>query len=115
MTAVSRRRALSLAGLGAVGAASAVGVSGSVLRAGPAAASAAVPFYGTHQAGIVTPAQDRLHFVSFDVITSDRAELADLLREWTRAAARMTGGHDAGLLGAAGGAAEAPPADTGEA
>ena len=29
-------------------------------------------FYGEHQAGIVTAAQDRLHFVAFDVITKDR-------------------------------------------
>ena len=39
----------------------------------PRDAGAAVPFYGEHQAGIVTPAQDRLHFVAFDVITDKRA------------------------------------------
>ena len=33
------------------------------------------PFHGEHQAGIVTPAQDRLHFVAFDVTTDDRDEL----------------------------------------
>ena len=31
----------------------------------------AVPFTGAHQAGIVTPAQDRLHFVAFDVTTDE--------------------------------------------
>ncbi|MBO3751611.1 deferrochelatase/peroxidase EfeB [Streptosporangiaceae bacterium NEAU-GS5] len=73
------------------------------------------PFYGAHQAGIVTPAQDRLHFIAFDVITDDRAELAALLQDWTAAAARMTQGKDAGALGAVGGVPEAPPEDTGEA
>ena len=29
-----------------------------------------VPFYGEHQAGIATPAQDRLAFAAFDVTTS---------------------------------------------
>ena len=32
-------------------------------------------FHGAHQAGIVTPAQDRLHFVALDVTTKDRAKL----------------------------------------
>jgi deferrochelatase/peroxidase EfeB len=73
------------------------------------------PFYGERQAGIVTPAQDRLHFVAFDVITDKRAELVDLLQEWTAAAARLTQGKEAGAFGAVGGAAEAAPDDTGEA
>ena len=74
-----------------------------------------MPFYGEHQAGIVTPAQDRLHFVAFDVITKDRDELVAMLEEWTAAAARMTAGQDAGAIGAVGGMPEAPPDDTGEA
>ena len=65
--------------------------------------SAAVPFYGRHQAGIVTPAQDRLHFVAFDVITNKRDDLVNLLKAWTVAAARMTAGHDAGTVGAVNG------------
>ena len=32
------------------------------------------------QAGIITEAQDRLHFASFDVITDSREELVDMLR-----------------------------------
>jgi deferrochelatase/peroxidase EfeB len=75
----------------------------------------AVAFHGEHQAGITTPTQDRLHFVAFDVITKDRARLVEMLKEWTAAAARMTRGQDAGVLGAVGGQAEAPPDDTGEA
>ena len=38
------------------------------------------PFRGAHQAGIVTPAQDRLHFAAFDVTTSSRAQLVALLQ-----------------------------------
>lgn len=75
---------------------------------------AAVPFHGAHQAGIATAVQDRLHFAAFDVTTKDRAELIALLGEWTRAAERMTAGRAVGE-GAYGGAAEAPPDDTGEA
>ena len=54
-----------------------------------------VAFRGEHQAGITTAAQDRLHFVAFDVITDDPAELRDLLTRWTRAAERMTAGAEA--------------------
>ena len=54
-------------------------------------------FRGEHQAGIVTPAQDRLHFAAFDVLTDSRDELVDLLQRWTLAAEQMTrrraGGH----------------------
>ncbi|MGW2324333.1 iron uptake transporter deferrochelatase/peroxidase subunit [Streptomyces sp. NPDC001700] len=74
----------------------------------------AVPFHGPHQAGIATAVQDRLHFAAFDVTTDDRAELIDLLKEWTRAAARMTRGHAVGG-GAVSDLVEAPPDDTGEA
>ncbi len=118
---ISRRK---LFGLGAAGVAAA-GAGVLAVRAGEgepeatsvhvAPASDAVPFYGEHQAGIVTPAQDRLHFVSFDVTTDKKAELAELLQEWTAAAARMTQGRDAGTFGAVGGVPEAPPDDTGEA
>ncbi|NUR31972.1 MAG: deferrochelatase/peroxidase EfeB [Catenulispora sp.] len=118
---VSRRKALTLGGLGAAGAAGvAAGATALLSGAGTPASAAktaadAIDFYGEHQAGIVTPAQDRLHFVAFDVITKDRADLIELLRQWTAAAARMTQGHDAGLIGAVDGIAEAPPDDTGEA
>ncbi|MEU3749979.1 MULTISPECIES: iron uptake transporter deferrochelatase/peroxidase subunit [Streptomyces] len=74
----------------------------------------AVPFHGPHQAGIATAVQDRLHFAAFDVRTEDRAELVQLLKDWTRAAERMTAGAEVGE-GAYGGLPEAPPDDTGEA
>ncbi|MGK5738474.1 iron uptake transporter deferrochelatase/peroxidase subunit [Micromonospora sp. URMC 103] len=121
MSGVSRRRAITLAGAGVAGVAGVAAGTGALLRGSPDQAAAsehasgAVPFHGEHQAGIVTPAQDRLHFVAFDVITKDRARLVDLLQEWTAAAARMTAGQEAGVLGAVGGVPEAPPDDTGEA
>ncbi|MCX4822683.1 iron uptake transporter deferrochelatase/peroxidase subunit [Streptomyces sp. NBC_01142] len=118
-TAPSRRSLLGWGGAGlALGAAAAGGAAVAVTRGEetvPAAASgAAVPFHGAHQAGIATAVQDRLHFASFDVKTTDRAELVQLLKDWTRAAERMTAGHAVGE-GAFGGLAEAPPDDTGEA
>jgi deferrochelatase/peroxidase EfeB len=116
---MDRRKMIGLAGAGAFGAAAA-GVVGSQIfdSAAPAQAAdaaAAVPFYGARQAGIVTPAQDRLHFVAFDVITDKKDDLVALLQRWTMAAARMTAGRDAGAVGAVDGAQEAAPDDTGEA
>jgi deferrochelatase/peroxidase EfeB len=73
------------------------------------------PFRGEHQAGIVTPAQDRLHFAAFDVTTRSRAQLVSLLKAWTTAAERMTQGLPAGPVGPTDGAPLAPPDDTGEA
>ncbi|MDF5757457.1 iron uptake transporter deferrochelatase/peroxidase subunit [Spongiactinospora sp. TRM90649] len=119
MSAISRR---TMFGIGAAGvaAAGAGALAARALSGEPQAiqtvsAPGPVPFYGPQQAGIVTPAQDRLHFATFDVTTRDRAELAGLLQEWTAAAARMTQGQEAGTFGALGGVPEAPPDDTGEA
>jgi deferrochelatase/peroxidase EfeB len=116
--AVSRRRLLGVAGAGAAIAGTGViagRASGPVAAARTPATAAAVPFHGERQAGIVTPAQDRMHFVAFDVTTRKRDELVALLRDWTRAAERMTAGLEAKENGAVGGLAAAPPADTGEA
>jgi deferrochelatase/peroxidase EfeB len=113
----SRRRMLGLLGAGATGAA--LGTGATLARTSgddPAAQARAqvVPFFGRHQAGIATPAQDRLHFATFDLSLTTRDELADLLRRWTNAAARMTAGLDVGT-GAVTGAPGTPPDDTGEA
>lgn len=72
------------------------------------------PFRGAHQAGIATPAQDRLHFVALDVVTDDRAALVDLLQRWTVAAEQMTRGEEVGTYGAVEGPVNLPPEDTGE-
>jgi deferrochelatase/peroxidase EfeB len=71
------------------------------------------PFYGKHQAGIVTPAQDRLYFAAFDVTATSRAELILLLRAWTSAAAAMTQGRQVGEETPL--PYNSPPGDTGEA
>ncbi|MEU2999279.1 iron uptake transporter deferrochelatase/peroxidase subunit [Streptomyces sp. NPDC006995] len=116
-TTPSRRALLGWGGAGlALGAVTAGGAVAAVRTPGPeqADSGAAVPFHGAHQAGVATPVQDRLHFAAFDVTTKDRAELVTLLKEWTRAAERMTAGQSVGD-GAYGGLAEAPPDDTGEA
>jgi deferrochelatase/peroxidase EfeB len=109
---VSRRQVLG--GLGAAGVGSVLLGSGRgvALEKLQTRTDAAVPFYGVHQAGITTPVQDRLLFGAFDVSTSDRRELIDLLRTWTAASARMTNGETVGDNRAE---RVAPPADTGEA
>jgi deferrochelatase/peroxidase EfeB len=75
----------------------------------------AYAFRGDHQAGITTPAQDRLHFAAFDVTTTSRDELVSLLTAWTEAADRMTRGLSAGEVGPTQGSVNIPPDDTGEA
>jgi deferrochelatase/peroxidase EfeB len=110
---VSRRRLL-----GAGAAAGVVGFAGGIgaARANGTDSSAPddrYPFHGRHQAGIVTPAQDRVHFAAFDVTATSRAELVMLLRAWTEAAAAMTQGRPVGDDAAL--PYDAPPSDTGEA
>ena len=113
------RRGLLLGGVGALAAGVGAGVVIDRSRSDGASNSNAsahtVDFYGEHQAGIVTPAQDRLYFATFDVITDDVDELEGVLSEWSEAAARMTQGLEAAPDGATGGSYLAPPADTGEA
>ncbi|MGI8645211.1 MAG: iron uptake transporter deferrochelatase/peroxidase subunit [Nocardioides sp.] len=72
-------------------------------------------FRGAHQAGIITPAQDLLHFAAFDVVTHSRDEVEALLRAWTDAAERLVRGLPAGPIGPTDGADNLPPDDTGEA
>jgi deferrochelatase/peroxidase EfeB len=115
--AFTRRRLLASAGAG--GLAAAAGGGGFALGRetasddGPDIGAQTVPFHGEHQAGIATAAQDRLHFAAFDVEDGLRAtDLRDLLREWSRAAERMTAGR---LVGDDAGQQLAPPSDTGEA
>jgi deferrochelatase/peroxidase EfeB len=74
-----------------------------------------VPFRGERQAGIITEAQDRMHFCAFDITTGKRDEVVAMLREWTRMAERMTLGQETVDGGAVGENPYAPPSDTGEA
>ncbi len=96
-------------------------LAGSALAAGglvavaaassPAEATPAVPFRGPHQAGIATPAQDRLVFAAFDVTATALDALRELCVAWTLAAERLAAGQPVGPpLNA-----WEPPSDTGEA
>ncbi len=109
-----RRRLFGLAGAGValagVGAAAGYGVAEA-----QSPADDVVPFRDVHQAGIVTPAQDRLHFVALDLTTTDRAAVQDLFKRWTSAAERMTSGGEVTANGAIGLNPNTPPTDTGEA
>ncbi len=111
----SRRRVLGVAGAGGV--AGLAGLTG--LGVGVAVARAedpadpTYPFHGEHQAGIVTPAQDRLAFAAFDVAATSRGELEALLRRWSAAAEQLTCGEPVDEGGS--GRTNAPPGDTGEA
>lgn len=104
-----------LLGAGAVGGLALAAGGGFALGKAEAAAdptSGTVGFYGEHQAGITTPAQDRLHFAAFDMTSDSVADLRTLLQEWTVAAARMAAGEPAG---SANDDPLLPPDDTGEA
>ena len=116
---LSRRKLLGAAGVGAalVGTATAGVVAG---RASAADSShvllqSPVPFRGERQAGIITEAQDRMHFATFDVTSDRREDLVEMLREWTHMAERMTRGEETFKDGAVGLNPYAPPSDTGEA
>ena len=116
----SRRKLLGAAGLGAlaagaVGAGAGYAVGDKPVQVVPDPDALPVPFEGTHQAGIVTPAQDRLYFVALDLTTESRGDLILLLKEWTEASRKMTQGNDVGDFGAVAGSPFAPPEDTGEA
>src|ERR671939_190102 len=109
MTRFDRRVLLGAAGAAALG--GGIALDRLALQGGPDDRDV-VPFHGRHQAGIATAAQDRLFFASFDVTTTSRNELRELLRTWTDAAARMTEGRTAGPRNDE---YAAPPDDTGEA
>jgi len=113
MPPLTRRRLLASAGIGAAGLGLGAGgyLVGHEAGAAEDAGTGTVPFYGEHQAGIDTPAQDRLHFAAFDLLGKDRRELRELMREWSRAAAEMCGG---GMVGEVNDEPLAPPEDTGE-
>ncbi|TXL57368.1 deferrochelatase/peroxidase EfeB [Aeromicrobium terrae] len=115
---MSRRALLGAAGIGAV----AAGVGGGYALGSsddppvkPAEAALPVPFTGRHQAGIVTPAQDRLYLVALDMTSEKRDDLISLLKDWTRAARKLTAGNEIGVYGAVAGSPLGPPEDTGEA
>lgn len=118
MVDVSRRAFLgslgiagAFAGGGAAGAALGLWGSPSPAAAGGSSAQR-IPFRGPHQAGITTPAQDRLVFAAFDVNAAAFDQLRAVLDRWTEAAETMTAGRP---VGPGDDDPAAPPSDTGEA
>lgn len=118
-TGLSRRGLFGLAGAGVAGLA--LGGGGTAVALGAASpngvdVATVYPFFGEHQAGITTPAQDRLHFAAYDMAAgATRADLIELLQDWTFAASRLTAGLEVAEGGAVDGSPLAPPVDTGEA
>lgn len=115
---LSRRQLFGAAGVTAavVGAAGVGALAGRASAAQPPShLDTAVPFRGPHQAGIVTEAQDRMHFATFDVTTKNRDDVIKMLADWTEMAERMTQGREAFPGGATGQNPYSPPSDTGEA
>ncbi len=74
-------------------------------------AGSAVAFHGPHQAGIATPAQDHLQLAALDMVSHSTADLRDLLRRWSAAAALMAAGKAIGAVETG----SKPAGDTGEA
>ena len=100
----SRRRLLK--GMGILSGALAVGGGCPVAAAtakqqqtfSPNARSEEQPFYGTHQAGIVTPQQAAMMLVAFDVLASDKNDLRRLFTLLTQRIAFLTKGGKAPLV-----------------
>lgn len=121
---VSRRDMLRLTGVGGIGLLLGGSGVGGILAtrsaSAPVEATSAtalaedsVPFYGNHQAGILTPSQNFIYFAAFDLSTA--AKLSDvkmLFQSWTTAAASLTSGQ---LVGHMNDNPNLPPTDTGEA
>ena len=111
---LSRRSVL----LGMGGAGAALGLSGCSFSGGGSAAkpdaatmAEAVPFRGEHQSGILTPAQQQMIMVAFDMVATRTEDLKKLLTDWTLAAERMQAGdqvNDPKVRD------DVPPDDTGE-
>jgi deferrochelatase/peroxidase EfeB len=93
------RRNLLLGGLvaggavvgGAVGATATAAVDSPPL---PASASTEA-FYGRHQSGIITDTQQHTVLAAFDVNTTSRTHVAEVLRRWSDLAAQLTQGQSA--------------------
>ncbi len=61
----------------------------------PGARDEIQPFYGSHQAGVLTPQQAAMMVVAFDVLAGDKSELERLFRLLTKRIAFLTAGGPA--------------------
>ena len=71
-----------------------------------------IPFYGSHQAGITTPAQKHIYFLVADLHSDDREKIQEMFQMWTAYSLNLTRGehvkpYSKNLY--------IPPTDTGEA
>ncbi|PKN81730.1 MAG: deferrochelatase/peroxidase EfeB [Chloroflexi bacterium HGW-Chloroflexi-9] len=90
-TSISRRQLLRRGLRGGLALAAVAGTAPLALGDAQSAEAAAPPFFGEHQAGIVTPPPVRVLFATFDLLTDSRADVAAMLQRWTAAGARITG------------------------
>lgn len=119
---LSRRDVLKIAGAGGLGlllgGGGAYGVMAAketlnhTVRKTSSPAGSREPFYGQHQSGILTPAQNFLYIASFDLTTRSLADVRKLFKAWTEAAAVMAEGV---MIGDTNDHLNLPPSDTGEA
>jgi deferrochelatase/peroxidase EfeB len=109
---VTRREALTGAAMLGVGAGLDHLLAHRMSASASSSPSALEEFYGTHQAGIATAAQDFLYFAAFDLASRTVDDLRSVLEQWSAAAARLTKGE---LYQPAAEEPGQPPMDTGEA
>lgn len=69
-------------------------------------------FYGEHQSGIVTPAQRHIYFLVVDLHNTDKAQIAQMFKDWTKYSERLMKGEN---IQAYDTNPHVPPIDTGEA
>ncbi|UOQ43810.1 iron uptake transporter deferrochelatase/peroxidase subunit [Halobacillus salinarum] len=115
---ITRREMLYRTGAGGLGLLIGASGVGSITALGktssekPAAAENQIPFYGKHQAGIMTKQQTYVYLISMDITTNKLADIRDLFKEWTVASEKMAMGN---LIGDYSDNLYIPPEDTGEA
>ena len=92
------RRALLLrgglaVGVGAVAGGSATGFAERSASASETSLAASEPFWGAHQSGVVTNTQQHTVLAAFDLNTSTKADVASLLKSWTRLGTQIAAGQ----------------------
>jgi deferrochelatase/peroxidase EfeB len=87
-------------------------IADAAVKGAAVAGSDIEPFHGAHQGGIATPPQSNSYIAVFDIAATKAGDIADLMRRWTDAAARMTAGLTAQPIGAD---LAVPATDSGEA
>ena len=117
----SRRNFLAAAGGLVAAAGGALAGGGGMRMLGPSSRAdtrgdgAAEPFFGRHQAGIVTRVQKHTYFAVFDLTAGKRDDVAALLRDWTAAAEKLTRGEALTAQAQAGQATSGAAPDSGDA